>query len=160
MIEPQIISFNCILKNKAGLVISSTYNRDVLTAIADNTAALLGLSKGLIGLNKGEVRTIEVSADQAYGFYDLTKIILFPRKKLLKFAQNLCVGEFVSLPSKCGKIRTYKIIALQSDVISLDENHPLAGQDLIFEIEALEVRPATSAEINAASNNISQQLLH
>lgn len=56
MTKPQIISFNCVLKNKLGIVISSTYNRNVLTAVNDDKAALLGLSKGLKGLSAGEIR--------------------------------------------------------------------------------------------------------
>lgn len=157
MIEPQIISFNCVLKNKAGLVLSSTYNRDVLTAVTDDKAALLGLSKGLAGLSKGETRTIELAAEEAYGFYDPAKIILFPRKKLLN---SIRLGDSVSIAGKSGKIRTYKVLAIRDDMVSLDENHPLAGQDLVFEIEALEARPATLAEIDAAANNMSAQLLH
>lgn len=157
MPSPQIVSFNCVLKNKAGVVISSTYNRDVLTAVNDDNAALLGLSKALVGLHKGETRRIELCAVDAYGFYDPAKVILFPRKKLLK---NVTVGETVSIVGKSGKVRTYKVAALQDDMVRLDENHPLAGQDLIFEIETLAARPATRAEIDAASNNLSVQLLH
>ncbi len=153
----QIISFNCILKNKLGLVISSTYNHDVLTSIADDKASLSGLSKGLMGLTKGENRIIELGAAEAYGFYDPKKVILFPRKKLLK---SILVGDAVAIAGKSGKIRNYKVIDILPDMVSLDENHPLAGQDLIFEIETLSARPATHAEIDAASNNVSKQHLH
>lgn len=45
-------------------------------------------------------------------------------------------------------------------MVSLDGNHPLAGQDLIFEIEALQARPATDLEIASSANPISTQLLH
>jgi FKBP-type peptidyl-prolyl cis-trans isomerase SlyD len=45
-------------------------------------------------------------------------------------------------------------------MVSLDGNHPLAGQDLIFEIEALDARLATPSEIESAVNSVSVQLLH
>lgn len=154
---PQIISFNCILKNNLGLIISSTYNHDVLTAVQDDKAMLQGLSKGLTDLSKGENRKITLKAEEAYGFYDPKKIILFPRRKLLK---NVRVGELVAIAGKSGKIRHYRVLELRSDMASLDENHPLAGQDLIFEIEALAARPATRSEIDAASNGVSKQILH
>ena len=54
--NPQIISFNCLLKNGVGTVISNTYSRDVLTAIDDQKAMLLGLAKGLTNLKQGEKR--------------------------------------------------------------------------------------------------------
>lgn len=153
----QIISFNCLLKNFAGQVISSSYNHDVLTAVDDEKAMLLGLAKNLQNMKKGEKRIISLSAKDAYGFYDPQKIILYPRRKLPKDIRR---GTAVSIVGKSGKLRTYTVIELHSDMVSLDENHPLAGQDLIFEIEALSVRAATSDEIEESLNMIGMQLLH
>lgn len=154
---PQIISFNCILKNSSGRLISSTYNRDVLTSINKDKAMLLGLAKGLQDLQIGEKRRIILKADEAYGFYDPKKIIYYPRKKISK---EIRVGESITLFGKTGLAKTYKVMTLQADMICLDANHPLAGQDLIFEIETLAVRAATIEEVDAACNDMSVQLLH
>ncbi|AZZ38134.1 peptidylprolyl isomerase [Bdellovibrio sp. qaytius] len=153
----QIISFNCILKNKAGSLISSTYNRDVLTVADASETMLLGLSQGLKDLKKGEHRKISISANEAYGFYDLQKIILYPVKKL---AKDLRIGQTISIIGKSGNSRTYKVLEFHNDFISLDGNHPLAGQDLVFEIEALEVRDATSDEISASANRVGTTFFH
>jgi len=154
----QVISFNCLLKNKAGQFISSTFNREVLTLVeADQTALLAGLAKGLQNLKKGEKRSISLSAEEAYGLYDPRKIILFPRKKL---PQGLRVGESVTIVGKSGVQRTYKLVQFMDDMVSLDGNHPLAGQDLVFEIEALDARDATRKEIDDSLNVVSAQLLH
>jgi FKBP-type peptidyl-prolyl cis-trans isomerase SlyD len=153
----QVISFNCILKNTAGLLISSTYNRDVLTAVDSGETQLLGLTQGLKNLKKGEHRKISVSAGEAYGFYDLQKIILYPVKKLGK---DLRLGQSVTIIGKSGNSRTYKVLEFHNDFISLDGNHPLAGQDLVFEIEALEVRDATSEEISTPVNKVGNAFFH
>ena len=154
----QIISFNCILKNRTGQIISSTYNKDVLTSINDDRAMLLGLAKGLQGLKKGDKRTITLTAEEAYGFYDPKKVVYFPRKNLLK---DVRVGETVTMLGKSGVSRIYKVASLHADMVCLDGNHPLAGQDLIFEIETLAAREATAVEIQEAQNDMSvQQLLH
>ncbi len=154
----QIISFNCILKSKVGRLISSTYNRDVLT-ISDviPDGMLSGLNKNLQDLKKGEKRIINVLAVEAYGLYDPRKVILFPRKKL---PNTIKKGEIINIVSKSGKLRSYQVLELHADLISLDGNHPLAGQDLVFEIEALEVRDATSKEIVDSLNTVDAQLLH
>lgn len=154
----QIISFNCIVKNKIGRLISSTYNREVLT-INDVTpiGTLSGLNKNLQNLMKGEKRVITVNAEEAYGLYDPKKVILFPRNKL---PSSISKGEWVTVVSRTGVHRRYLVLELHSDLVSLDENHPLAGQDLIFEIEALEARDATKQEIDESLNTVSQQLLH
>lgn len=153
----QIISFNCILKNRAGYLISSTYNKDVLTSINDDRAMLLGLAKGLQGLSKGDKRKIYLSAQEAYGFYDPKKVVYYPRKKLLK---DVRVGETVTIIGKSGVSRIYRVISIHAEMICLDGNHPLAGQDLVFEIETLDAREATPAEIDEAKNDMSVQLLH
>ena len=153
----QIISFNCVLKNRAGQLISSTYNKDVLTSINDDRAMLLGLAKGLQGLKQGEKRKINLRAEEAYGFYDPAKVIYFPRRKLGK---EIRIGETVTIIGKSGTPRTYKVVSLHVDMVCLDGNHPLAGQDLVFEIETLSARDATPEEIDEAKNDMSEQRLH
>lgn len=154
----QIISFNCIVKSKAGQFISSTYNREVLTLSEMEPSGLLcGLNRNLQDLKKGEKRSIAVPAEEAYGLYDPKKIILFPRKKLPNTVRK---GELINIVSKNGVQRDYRVLELHPDLVSLDGNHPLAGQDLIFEIEALEARDATPQEIDESINIITHQLLH
>lgn len=154
----QVISFNCTLKNKAGKVISSTYNREVLTTAAVSPGGILsGLNKNMQNLKKGEKRRIAVAAEEAYGFYDPKKVILFPRRKLPK---NVSTGDSLIIVGKSGAERSYRVLELHNNFASLDGNHPLAGQDLIFEIETLEARAATAKEIEDSLNTVTQQLLH
>lgn len=155
--NPQIISFNCLLKNRAGKLISATYNRDVLNAIDADDAQLIALAKGLQNIKKGEKRKISVSAEQAYGFYDPSKIILYPTRKLPK---DIRLGESIKILTKSGLIKNYVVSQFHNDLTSLDGNHPLAGQDLVFEIEALDVRDATDEEIENSNNSVSKQILH
>lgn len=156
--DAQIVSFKCLLKNKAGKVISSTYNREVLTiADADSSLMLAGLAKGLRNLKKGERRSISLSAQEAYGLYDPRKVILFPRRRL---PDNVRVGQVVTIVGKSGTPRTYRVLECFNDMVSLDGNHPLAGQDLIFEIEAMDARQATPQEIEDSLNPVTQQILH
>lgn len=153
----QVISFNCVLKNLAGKIISSTYNHEVINMTNNDQAMLQGLVQGLENIKPGEKRSITLSAQEAYGFYDPQKIILYPRKKLPK---NLQIGASVTIVGKSGQLRTYRIIEFHSDMASLDGNHPLAGQDLVFDVEAVAVRSATREEIDEALNVVGTQLLH
>lgn len=153
----QVISFNCVLTNKAGQLISTTYNRDVLNAKMGEPALLKGLVTGMQNLSPGEKRRIELNAQDAYGYYDPQKVILYPRKKL---KPNLCLGELITIAGKSGTLRTYRILHFYNDMVHLDGNHPLAGQDLVFEIETLAVREATKEEITESSNCVSTQTLH
>jgi FKBP-type peptidyl-prolyl cis-trans isomerase SlyD len=129
----QATSFNCILKNKAGQLISQTFNREVANDSMDSNELLPGLVRGLQNLKQGEKRSILLYAEEAYGLYDPTKIILYPKNKL---ARTVKVGEMVEITGKSGLIRKYKSLEFYDDMVRLDGNHPLAGQDFVFEIEA------------------------
>jgi FKBP-type peptidyl-prolyl cis-trans isomerase SlyD len=158
-VSTQVICFKCVLRDKYGNLISSSVNRNVLTSLPGEVGLLSGLAKGLQDLSKGEKRSIALSAEQAYGFYDTKKVILFPRKKISN-PSHLRVGQMVSVVGKSGEVRSYKVLQLHGEMISLDGNHPLAGQDLVFEIEALDARAATTDEIFEAQNLVAAQLLH
>lgn len=153
----QVISFNCLLKNKAGKLISSTFNSEVLNLAENQSDVLSGLVMGLQNIKTGEHRKISLTAEQAYGLYDPRKVIFYPRKKL---PANLRNGETISIVGKSGTSRSYKVLQFHDDMVSLDGNHPLAGQDLIFEIEVLSAREATREEIEESSVTVSAPLLH
>lgn len=157
----QIISFHCVLKNRLGHVLSSSYNHEVLTTAPSAEATLPGLSRGLQDIKKGERRSILVSADQAYGFYDVSKVFDLPRSDL-KGTDHLSLGEKVFFARPGGEVELYRVTNLTADRVTLDANHPLAGQDLIFEIEATEVREATQEELcdSAEEQEMSRPKLH
>ena len=110
-------------------------------------------------LKKGETRTISLKADQAYGSYDAKKVILYPRNKMPR-NDSIHSGKTVSILSKTGTTRSYRVVQIHGDMVALDGNHPLAGQDLVFEIEITEARAATRVEIDGAKNMISTQALN
>lgn len=153
----QIISFNCVLKNRAGRLISSTFNRDILNTSLGGESMLEGLAKGLQNLKNGERRSIFLTAEEAYGLYEPKKIILYPLRKILDRVRE---GSVVVIRGKSGKTRSYRVLEVLSNFVRLDGNHPLAGQDLIFEIEALSVRQATPDELEESLNALENQVLH
>ena len=160
MMNVQIVSFHCVLKDKLGKVISSTFNRDVLTSLeASAEDKLPGLSKGLQNLKKGERREIVLNAAEAYGFYDIDKVLELNREDL-RGANELRMGEKVLYATEGAKSQLYRVINISRDRVTLDANHPLAGQDLVFEIEATEVREATADEIRESNVENSGRMLH
>ncbi len=147
--KAQIISFHCVLSDQMGKVISSTFNHDVITHVEGPGNLLTGLAEGLQNLRTGEKRRIYLSAEQAYGFYDPDLVIEVPRKELSD-GSLLEHGHQVVSQTADGNHKIYRVVQTHGDSVTLDANHPLAGQDLIFEIEATEARDATIAEIAPA----------
>jgi FKBP-type peptidyl-prolyl cis-trans isomerase SlyD len=143
-----VISFRCVLKTQLGELISSSYNREVLTDVFESDANRLpALAHGLKNLRKGEQRMIQVPAAEAYGLYDRELVIEVSRKKLMPVG-HLVIGQEVVVETEGGEQRSFRVIGLSSKRVTLDGNHPLAGQDLIFDIEATDVREATAEEVS------------
>ena len=140
----QVISFNCILKNRFGQIISNTSNREVLTSTGQHSQ-LKALSSALEGLKPGEKRTVTISAGDAYGFYD-PKLAITRLRRELEGGDDLRLHEVVDYIRE-GKRGLYRVTEANSVYVALDANHPLAGQDLVFEIEATESRAAVPEEI-------------
>lgn len=147
----QVISFRCVLKNQLGRLISSTVNLNVLNDASQGGDFLKGLVAGLIGVHKGEIRRIALRAEEAYGFYDPRKVIQHSRASLDESAE-LKTGDSVMVADRSGRRGKFQITELYDDFVVLDGNHPLAGQDLVFEIEVLDARDATHEELAEAES--------
>jgi FKBP-type peptidyl-prolyl cis-trans isomerase SlyD len=134
----QVVSFHCVLKNKLGRLISTSFNQDVETRISEGEAqALPGFTKALANLKAGEQKKIFVPANEAYGFYDPSLQVQTLRSKL-KNGKTLKLGDEVT-GSVNGKRDTklFRVVSANSRHVVLDANHPLAGQDLVFDVEMM-----------------------
>lgn len=95
-----------------------------------------GFEQGLLGMKKGEKKTIYVPAVLAYGEIEKPKIITVDGQLLLDANIPLKVGLMVN-----SSIGNGKIIDVNADTnkVTLDYNHPLAGKNLTFEVEIIEI---------------------
>jgi FKBP-type peptidyl-prolyl cis-trans isomerase SlyD len=137
--KTQIVSFHCTLKNKFGKVLGKTFNHEVINRSESEDAPLSGLVDGMQNLKKGEKRSIYVPAEKAYGLYDPRLAIELPRKAFPK-ELDIHIGNEIVYPDFEGKPRNFRVIQVTKKELMLDANHALAGQDLIFDIEATEAR--------------------
>jgi FKBP-type peptidyl-prolyl cis-trans isomerase SlyD len=151
--KTQIVSFHCVLKNKLGKEISSSFNSGILTdsqnpSLTQNQPKILQtLLKALEGAKTGDKRQVFVPADEAYGLYDSSRVLTVSRKSLTPNVQ-LTVGAQVVREANNGQPEYFRIIDLTGNRVTLDANHPLAGEDLVFELEVTEARKPTLAELS------------
>lgn len=165
--KAKIVSFNCILRSRVGnRFISSTFNHDVITSPngsgASSEPLLSGLADSLQDLKKGEKRRIFLTAQEAYGFYDPDLVRECARGEVSD-GDRLEVGSEVLARAASGERKMFRVVEAKPGSVTLDANHPLAGMDLIFDIEATESREATSeemAESNGSSEDPPARLMH
>lgn len=118
-----------------------------LTFVAGYGEVLPGLERRLWGLREQDAVEFVVPAAEAFGFYDPENVQVwsrkrFPPEKELKPGQKVVPA---SLPFPPEYFPTVKEV--RGDSVILDLNHPLAGQDLYYQVRVVEVRPATPEEL-------------
>jgi FKBP-type peptidyl-prolyl cis-trans isomerase SlpA len=96
------------------------------------------LEAALIGLPQGEKIRLIIMADQAFGYPDADAIQTVPRTD---FPANiaLVVGNIIGFTLPSGQEIPGKILAIYPDTVQVDFNHPLAGHNLSFELEILDI---------------------
>tara|TARA_B100000900_G_C20165880_1_gene547827 strand:- start:72 stop:497 length:426 start_codon:yes stop_codon:yes gene_type:complete len=114
---------------------SLTEGREPLETILGQGNLIPGFEKGLLGMNEGENKTIEIEPTEAYGEYLDGLVNVVPPTQM---PEGVKVGDVLQSSGERGTINvTVKEITEQG--VKIDANHPLAGKKLIFDVEVLEV---------------------
>lgn len=97
-----------------------------------------GLEQAIIGMQPGEKKTIKLSADDAYGDYDEELVMEVPRAEFPDDI-NPEVGQTLELTDDDGEAFLVTVTDVSDELVILDANHPLAGKDLTYELELVEI---------------------
>ncbi len=116
-----------------GSVIETSRGREPLKFIVGSDEVLPGLNRGIVGMRPGECKRISISAEQAFGHQHDDLVRTVPRSLL---PDKVAVGDQLSV-SIDGTLFDVWIQKLSQETAILDANHPLAGESLIVDIEAV-----------------------
>ena len=123
-----------------GTVFDSNVNATPLTFIIGQGRVMKGLEEGVTGMSQGETRTVKIPVDKAYGPYNDALVHVVNRSTL---PANVTpeVGAVLKVTRQPdGAFALVKIINVTPSTITWDENHALAGKDLVFTIRLIEVQ--------------------
>ncbi|PWU16020.1 MAG: peptidylprolyl isomerase [Bdellovibrio sp.] len=145
-IRPQkVIDFSYTLKNSQGQVIDSS-DEGPMSFLTGSGQIIARLEEELSGMLIGQKKTVSLSASEAYGVIDPAMIINVAKSDLAHL-KDLEVGTFLQLD--LGEdMKVLRVTAVTDASVTLDGNHPLAGQDLVFDVELVNSRPASAEEIS------------
>ncbi|HET9931461.1 MAG TPA: peptidylprolyl isomerase [Polyangiaceae bacterium] len=110
-------------------------------------ALLPELETALDGQGEGAHRTVRLDQKRAFGPRRNDRIVEFDRAE---FPPELAAGDHFDAEGEDGHVLVLRVLEVRDDAVVVDLNHPLAGQDVRFELEVLGVRPATPEEIELA----------
>jgi len=140
----QVISFDYVLTAKGGEVIDASAQGKPLVFISGLGQIIPGLETILLAMQPKEKKTVTIPAKDAYGSHDEHLIYKVERSRLPH--REIKVGDMFEV-GQGESFMPVTITAINGDEITLDGNHPLAGQDLTFAVEIVEKRAATTEEL-------------
>jgi len=121
-----------------GATFDSSEGRDPLEFTVGSGQIIPGLDQALPGMAVGDKKTVEVPADQAYGHPDPNARQAVPRADIPADIP-LDLGTQLQVQTPQGQVMPVTVIEVTEDQVTLDANHPLAGKDLTFAIELVEI---------------------
>ncbi len=122
-----------------GSKFDSSEGRPPLEFIVGQQMVIHGFDQGVIGMALGEKKTINIPCLEAYGPMNEQMIFEFERNQLPEELGEPEVGMQLHMMNQEGEGLPVEIIELRENTIVLNGNHPLAGKDLTFDIELVEI---------------------
>lgn len=122
-------------RSKQGNLIETSEHREPFEFVVGSTEVIEGLNRAVMGLTIGEKKHVIISPDQAFGYRDPRLQQNAPRLALLDR-----VEEGDQLAVNCaGQNLDVWIRSVNQEEVSLDANHPLAGEALVLDIEVISI---------------------
>lgn len=144
--NPKVIAFSYTLRSANGEVLDVSDENNPLPFLEGAGQIIPALEKQILLLSEGDKRKIVLSTEEAYGPQKENLVMDVDRSEFAHIP-DLEVGSYLQLDLK-DQIKVVRVIKMTPEKITLDGNHPLAGQSLEFDIEVVLVREATPAEIS------------
>lgn len=121
-----------------GSTFDSSEGREPLEFTVGKGDVIKGFDDGVTGMSVGQKKTVHIPADDAYGQKDTERVVEFPKSN---FPADLKpeAGMQLNMTNGSGQVIPVVIVEVGEDTVMLDANHPLAGQDLVFDIEVVDI---------------------
>ncbi len=142
--DNKVVYIHYTLKNEEGEVIDSSEGQQPLPYIHGQGTIVEGLENALAGQPLGARLSVHVEAAEGYGEFDESLVQPIPRDQFGD--HEVTLGQQFHADTAIGP-RIVTVIAMEGDDVIIDANHELAGMDLDFDVEVVEIRDATQEEL-------------
>lgn len=122
-----------------GTVYQTTVGNQPLEFVIGEGSMLADFEEAVIGMKVGESKTVTIAATDAYGEYREDLIIKIKRSQI-QGGEDVKIGDYLTVTNSDGRTSQVKVIDVSDDDVIIDANYPLAGEDLTFKIDLLEIK--------------------
>lgn len=141
----RVLAFNYVLKGPGGNILDASEKGQPLPFLEGAGQIIPKLEEEIKNLNEGDKKNVKLAAIDAYGEVRENMFMDVPKEELAHLPQ-LEIGAHLRLELGQGA-HIVRISKITDTHVTLDGNHPLAGQDLEFDVEMVLVREATTEEV-------------
>ncbi|MEX0839421.1 MAG: peptidylprolyl isomerase [Parvibaculum sp.] len=121
-----------------GTVFDTSQGREPIEFSVGKRMVIAGFEEAVVGMEPGDSKKLKIPAEEAYGEHDPRLVQEVPRSELPQGLEPE-PGMQLTASGSDGREIALVVTEVTGEVVRLDANHPLAGQDLTFEIELVEV---------------------
>lgn len=139
-----VVSIHYTLTDNAGTVLDTSSGREPLSYIHGIGALIPGMEEGLEGKTTGEKLQLKISPDKGYGMRNEEFVQQVPMAAF--GGQDVQPGMQFEAGND-GQRYIVTVTGVEGDMVTVDGNHPLAGVELNFDVEVLDIREATGDEL-------------
>jgi peptidylprolyl isomerase len=126
-------------KLQDGFVFDASFDRDPLQFTIGEGQIIPGVEEAVVGMNPGDSKTAEVPVEKAFGPHREDMVGIVAKSQFRQWHDEPNVGERVPIPQKDGPPVDVTVVAVTDSEVAVDANHPLAGKDLTFDIELVDI---------------------
>ncbi len=122
-----------------GTVFDSSIDRDPLQFTLGEGQMIPGFEQAVVGMSLNESKTVTIQMDQAYGPHREEMVTAIERNQIPENMQQLEVGQQLQIRQDDGQTFLVLVTDVAESSVTLDANHPLAGKDLTFDLQLVEI---------------------
>jgi FKBP-type peptidyl-prolyl cis-trans isomerase SlyD len=145
--QDKVVLIHYTLTNDRGEVLDSSSGGEPLAYLHGQGNIIPGLEKALAGKQAGDKLDVKVAPAEGYGERDDQLVQQVPRRAF-SGAQDVKPGMQFHAQTSGGHARVVTVTRVAGDMVTVDGNHPLAGEHLNFAVEVTEVRDPTAEELS------------
>ena len=141
-----VVAIDYTLSNDAGEVIDSSAGAEPLVYLHGAGNIIAGLENALLGKTVGDELEVSIEPEDAYGEYSV-ELITSVGREMFDGVDELEVGMQFHASAPDGGMQIVTVRDIDGDQVTIDGNHPLAGQQLNFKVKVISVRAASEEEL-------------
>lgn len=141
-----VVSFHYRMSDDTGTEIETSRGGEPSLYIHGHNGMMEGVEQALDGKSAGDVLTVTLAPEQAYGVRQDNAQVRVPRKHLLNKGK-LVPGQVVQVNTEHGP-RQATVVKVGLKTVDIDTNHPLVDKTITFDLEVVSVRQATADELS------------